>query len=246
VKAIVLAAGVARRLAPLTERTHKCLLEVGGRPLLGRMLSALEWAGVRETVLVVGHCADQVRAVARDRAGAMRVRYVDNPDYTRGSALSLYAARAHLREPALVMDADVLFPREFLRRLLGSPAPSAFLIDRGFEDSGEEVKYYTRGDRVIALGKKVVPETWEQVGEGIGFFKCGAEAGPALVRRLEQVIREGDGLNEYEDALHLLVGERHAGWMDVTGLPWTEIDFAEDLRRARDEVLPHVVRLDGE
>jgi choline kinase len=245
VKAIVLAAGVARRLAPLTDRTHKCLLEVGGRPLLARMLSALEAAGVRETVLVVGHCADQVRAVGRDKLGAMRIRYLENTDYTRGSALSLYAARAHLREPALVMDADVLFPGEFLRRLLRATAPSAVLVDRNFQDTGEEVKYYTRGDRVIALGKKVVPDAWEQVGEGVGFFRCGAEAGPVLIRLLEQVIRDGDGLDEYEDALHLLVGERHVGWVDVTGLPWTEIDFAEDLRRARDEVLPHVVRLDG-
>ena len=244
-KAIILAAGVARRLAPLTDRTHKCLLPVGNRPVLTRMLSALESVGVGETVLVVGHYADQVRAVAGDKLGAMRVSYVDNPDYTRGSALSLYAARAHLGEPALVMDADVLFPREFLRRLARAAAPSAFLIDHGFQDTGEEVKFYTRGDRVIALGKKVVPESWEQVGEGVGFFKCGAEAGPELVRLLEQVLREGDGLNEYEDALHLLVMRRHVGWVDVTDLPWTEIDFAEDLRRARDEVLPHVVRLDG-
>jgi len=98
---------------------------------------------------------------------------------------------------------------------------------------------------VIALGKKIVPESWEQVGEGIGFFKCGAEAGPEFVHLLEQVIRDGDGLSEYEDALHLLVARRHVGWVDVTGLPWTEIDFAEDLRHARDEVLAHVVRLDG-
>jgi choline kinase len=245
VKAIILAAGVARRLAPLTDRTHKCLLPVGDRPLLARMLAALESVGVGETVLVVGHCADQVRAVAGDKLRAMPISYVDNPDYTRGSALSLYAARAHLGEPALVMDADVLFPREFLRRLTRAAAPSAFLIDHGFQDTGEEVKFYTRGDRVIALGKKVVPESWEQVGEGIGFFKCGAEAGPELVRLLGQVIRESDGLSEYEDALHLLVMRRHVGWVDVTGLPWTEIDFAEDLRRARDEVLPHVVRLDG-
>jgi L-glutamine-phosphate cytidylyltransferase len=245
VNAIILAAGVARRLAPLTDHTHKCLLDVGGRPLLSRMLAALADVGVRQTVLVVGHFADQVRATAGDRVGAMRLRYVDNPDYAKGSALSLYAARAHLREPVLVMDADVLFPRDFLRRLVAAAPPSAFLVDRAFEDTGEEVKYYLRGDRVIALGKKVVPESWQQVGEGIGFFKCGAEAGPELIRRLEQVIREGDGLNEYEDALHLLVGSRHVGWVDVTGLPWTEIDFAEDLRRARDEVLPRVVRLDG-
>lgn len=244
-KAIVLVAGVARRLAPLTDKTHKALLPVGGRPLLDRMLGALAELGVRETVLVVGHCAEQVRRLAGDRRGRMAVRYVDNPDYTRGSVLSLYAARAHLTEPALVMDADVLFPRELLRRLLAAPAPSALLLDRGFQDTGEEVKLYTRGDRVIALGKKVVPEAWETVGEGVGFFKCGAEAGPEFVRLLRKVIEEGDGLNEYEDALHMLLGTRHVGWVDVTGLPWTEIDFAEDLRRAEADVLPHVVRLDG-
>ncbi len=244
-RAIILAAGIARRLAPLTDRTHKCLLPVGDRPLLGRMLGALDAAGVPEAVLVVGHYADQVREVAERSAGRMRLRTIANPAYAKGSALSLYAARAHLTEPALVMDADVLFPREFLRRLLAAPAPSAFLIDRAFQDTGEEVKFYTRGERIVALGKKVVPESWDVVGEGVGFFKCGAEAGPELIRLLERVIVDGNGLNEYEDALHLLVHQHHVGWVDVTGLPWTEIDFAEDLRRARDEVLPHVVRLDG-
>jgi choline kinase len=244
-KAIILAAGMARRLAPLTDHTHKCLLMVGDRPLLSRMLDALAAVGIREAVLVVGHCADQVRAAAGSRWGRMPVRYIDNPQYPKGSVLSLYAARQHLTEPAIIMDADVLFPREFLRRLLQAPAPSAFLLDQGFQDTGEEVKYYTRGDRVIALGKKVVPESWELVGEGVGFCKCGAEAGPELVRLLERVIAEGDGLNEYEDALDLLAARRHMGWVDVAGLPWTEIDLAEDLRRARDEVLPHVVRLDG-
>jgi choline kinase len=244
-KAVILAAGVARRLAPLTDTTHKALLPVGGRPLLTRMLTALERAGIEETVLVVGHCADQVRATAGTRRGRMALRYIDNPRYTKGSVLSLYAARDHLREPVLVMDADVLFPQEVLRRLLAAPAPSALLIDRGFQDTGEEVKLYTRGDRVIALGKKLVPEAWDSVGEGVGFFKCGAEAGPELVRMLEKVIAEGSELSEYEDALHLLLAARHVGWADVTGVPWTEIDFVEDLRRAEADVLPRVVRLDG-
>lgn len=244
-RAVVLAAGVARRLAPLTDGTNKCLLPVGDRPLLARMLDALAWAGVAETVLVVGHCADQVRALAGRRWRRMRVDYVHNPAYARGSCLSLWAARDYLAEPALVMDADVLFPREFLRRLLDAPVPSAFLVDTALVDTGEEVKYYTRGARVIALGKKAMPETWERVGEGVGFFRCGAEAGPEVVRHLERVIADSAGRSEYEDALHLLVQGRYVGWVDVTGLPWTEIDFAEDLQRARDEVLPRILALDG-
>jgi len=245
VNAIILAAGVARRLAPLTDRTHKALLPVGGRPILSRMLSALEAVGIKKSVLVVGHCADQVRALAGARVGRMAVEYVPNPEYAKGSVLSLYAARAHLREPALVMDADVLFPREFLRRLLAAPAPSALLLDRGFSDTGEEQKAYTRGDRVMALGKKIVPDAFEAVGESVGFYKIGVEAGPVFVRQMEKVIAEGDSLNEYEDALNFLFAERHVSWVDVTGLPWTEIDYVEDLRRAEADVYPHVARLDG-
>jgi L-glutamine-phosphate cytidylyltransferase len=244
VNAIILAAGVARRLAPITDKTHKALLPVGGRPLLLRMLGALADAGIRESILVIGHCGDQVRSVAGNRLGRMAIRYVENPEYTKGSVLSLYAARAHLAEPVLVLDADVLFPREFLRRLLAVPAPSALLLDKGFADTGEEVKLFTRGDRVIALGKKTLPEAWETVGEGVGFFKCGAAAGPEFVRAMEHVIATGDGLNEYEDALHILLQRTHVGWVDVTGLPWTEIDFAEDLQRAEDDVLPKVRALD--
>lgn len=243
-KAIVLAAGVARRLAPLTDHTHKCLLPIGGRHLLDRMLDALAAAGIDETVLVVGHCQDQVRAAAGARRGAMRVSYVDNPQYQKGSILSLWCARETLlRDSTLVMDADVLFPADFLRRLIGCPAESALLLDRGFTDTGEEVKLYGIGDRVIALGKKFVPERWEVVGEGIGFFKCGRPHAPEYVRLLGESIEETGGTNEYEDALHRLLARVPVGWVDVTGMPWTEVDFAEDLRRAESQVLPRIERV---
>ena len=243
-KAIVLAAGVARRLAPLTDHTHKCLLPVGGRSLLDRMLDSLAANGVQETVLVVGHCQDQVRSAAGSSRGSMRIAYVENPDYQKGSILSLWRAREALRsDHTLVMDADVLFPDRFLRGLLDAPAPSALLLDRGFHDTGEEVKLYAVGSRVIALGKKFVPETWEVVGEGIGFFKCGAAHADEYVRLMEESIQETGGANEYEDALHRLLARVPVGWVDVTGLPWTEVDFAEDLRRAEVSILPQIESL---
>lgn len=243
-KAIILVAGVARRLAPLTDHTHKALLPVGGRSLLDRMLDALAASGVAESVLVVGHCQDQVRRVAGRARGPMRVTYVENPDYQKGSILSLWCARATmLSDSTLIMDADVLFPDRFLTRLIAAPAPSALLLDRGFQDTGEEVKLYAVGDRVIALGKKFVPEAWEVVGEGIGFFKCSAAHAPEYIRLLEESIQETGGANEYEDALHRLLARVPVGWVDVTGLPWTEVDFAEDLRRAETQVLPLIESL---
>ena len=243
--AIILAAGVARRLAPLTDHTQKSLLPVAGRAILARMLDALHSVGVRRVVIVVGHCADQVRALAATAPAGMAVECIDNPAYQKGSSLSLYCARAVItHEPTLIMDADVVFPREFLRRLVDAPAAQTFLIDESFTDTGEEVKIYVQGGRVIALGKKVVPRAWDRVGEGIGFFKCGPDAGHQLIGLLEQVIEDSQGMCEYEDALHLLVSRQRVEAVSVTGLPWTEVDFAEDMRRAQSEIFPAIAKLE--
>lgn len=243
--AVILVAGRAQRLAPLTDRTHKGILPIGGRPMLAWMLDALHSAGIRRAVLVVGHCADQVEAVAANGPDGMAIEFRYNPEYAKGSALSLYAAREVLHGDTLIMDADVVFPREFLFRLLRSPEPNALLIDRAFRDTGEEVKIYVQAGRVIALGKKVVPESWDFAGEGIGFFKCGPRAGAMLPGLLEQVIADSGGACEYEDALHLLVGRERVGAIGIAGLPWTEVDFVEDLHRARVEIFPRIARLDA-
>ncbi len=241
--AVILVAGRAQRLAPLSDRTHKALLPVGGRPILAWMLEALHGAGVRRAVLVVGHCADQVVAVAAQAPAGMAIDSALNPEYAKGSALSLYAARAALLGPTLIMDADVVFPPEFLVRLLRSPEPNALLIDESFEDTGEEVKIYVRAGRVTALSKKVQPDTWDTVGEGVGFFKCGPRAGRVLVDLLEQVIAESNGECEYEEALHLLVGRERVAALGIAGLPWTEVDFAADLHHAQTVVFPRIARL---
>jgi len=245
-QAIILAAGAARRLAPLTDRTNKCLLPVGGRSLLDRMLEGLAATGIDSATIVVGHGQDQVRAAAATQRGAMAIRFVENPEYRKGSILSLWAARdVLLADDCLVMDADVLFPVTFLTRLVAAPAASALLLDRGFKDTGEEVKLFALGDRIIALGKKVVPERWDALGEGVGFFKCGRAHAPEYVARLAASIADTGGANEYEDALHDLLARVPVGWVDVTGLPWTEVDFVEDLRRAESSVLPEIERLAG-
>ena len=133
-KAVILAAGVGRRFGPLPERQPKCLLPVGGSTLLERMLDALEAVGAREAVLTVGHCQDQIRALIGKRSGRLPVRYIENPEYAKGSLRSLWAVRSELSGNCLVMDADVLFPPELLRRLVAASAPSAFLLDESFTE----------------------------------------------------------------------------------------------------------------
>src|SRR6266568_4992701 len=123
---IRLRTGYYRHREGMNEPEHKvtAIILAAGVAILARMLDALHAVGVRRVVIVVGHCADQVRALAATAPSGMTIECIDNPAYQKGSSLSLYCSRDVIRrEPTLIMDADVVFPREFLRRLLGSAAP---------------------------------------------------------------------------------------------------------------------------
>ena len=244
--AIILAAGGACPPAPLTEAPQKAVLHVGGRAVLAWMLDHLRAVGVAHAVVVAGRDAKQVRAVvARARRG-LRVQVLEDPDPSRGSATSLYEARDFLGAgPTLILNGGVVFPRELLRRLVEAPAANALLSDRAVAHTGQEVRIYTRANRVVAVGRTVVPRRWDAVGAAVGFSKCGASAGLGLAALLEHVIANSDGECDYEAALHLLVSERLVRAVDVTGLPWADIDLPEGLRRAERVVVPIIQGLDG-
>lgn len=114
---LVLAAGVGKRLAPLTDERPKGLLELGGRSLLARLLDGLQAAGVRETALVVGYQQEAIRAHLGTAHRGMPLRYLENPAYTRGPLLSLWTGRAEFeRDDVVLADGDVLFAPPLLER----------------------------------------------------------------------------------------------------------------------------------
>lgn len=116
-KAVVLAAGMGRRLGPAVDQA-KPLLPVAGRPILVRTLENLAAAGVRETVLVVGHLADEVRAAIGGTFDGMTVHYVESDCYrTTNNAYSLWLARGHLDQDVYLVEGDVVFDRELLDAL---------------------------------------------------------------------------------------------------------------------------------
>src|SRR5437899_2836456 len=93
-KAIVLAAGVGKRFKEITDQRPKCLIEIQGKTLLERTLSALGAAGVREAVVVIGYRGEMIEQQIGPRCAGVRVRYVFNARYDKGAILSLWTDRA--------------------------------------------------------------------------------------------------------------------------------------------------------
>jgi choline kinase len=236
-KAVILAAGIGQRLGI----DHpKCLLAFGGVTLLDRHLDNLARLGVEEVVLVLGHRSERVEAALRRRSG---IRTLVNPDYRQGSVVSLWRARDELRagSDVVLMDADVLYGLPLLERLLASPIANCFLLDRDFEPGPEPVKLCVREGRLVEFRKALVPGLrYDYAGESVGFFRFSACAAAELAGLTEDYVRDGLVEAPYEEAIRdLLLNEpQDFGFEDITGLPWIEIDFPDDIRRAEQAIVP--------
>lgn len=242
-KAIILAAGVGKRLAHAADHRPKCLLRVDGRSLLERSLATLDATGVREAVIVIGYRGEQIRAEISERYAGVTVRYIHNPRYEQGAILSLWSARQEFDDDVLIMDADVLFPIRLLRRLVTSPQPSCFLLDASSPNTGEEQMLLTRSGRVETIVRGGSGD-YDVVGESVGFLKVARADAPLLASVLDDFVACGRHTLEHEDAFPVFLAQRPVGFERVDDLPWTEIDFPEDLERAARDILPEIERLD--
>ena len=238
-KAVILAAGRGRRLDVLTRHHPKCLIDVGGKPLLYRYFDALAHLGVTRICIVVGYKQERVReAVASYPAGA-DVTFLGNSEFERGSIISLWTARESMDDDVVIMDADVLFHPAVLERLLNSSHANALLMDETVLQQTEECMVVVRQGRVTALSKHV-PAEYDLVGEGVGFLRVERAAVPRLLQSVETRVNQGLLDMEYEDALENFFREVPVGVEKIGGLPWIEIDFPEDLERAKREILPRL------
>jgi choline kinase len=244
-KAVMLAAGVGRRLyGDDNDNLPKALLEFDGRTLFERHVRILLDNGIDELVVVVGHRKEDILAEADRVAPAGFVRPVFNPRYKEGPILSLWAARQAMREggDVLFMDADVLYHPEMMNRLLRSPHRTCFIIDRDFEPGAEPVKLCIKGGVPVDFGKKVTAD-YEIVGEWPGFLRMSADIAGKVAAAAGDFVRAGRVDVTYEEAMRAVLVSEPPGafaFVDITGIPWIEIDFPSDLLRAEKIVYPLV------
>ena len=238
-RTLILAAGRGRRLGGGDAQMPKVLLEFGGETLLARHLRLLEAVGADRVSIVVGYRREAIAAELERIGRRDGVELIENNDWQQGSVVSLDRGASILdgEAPVVLMDGDVIYDHRLLQRLLGGRHPGTLLLDREIEPGDEPVKICVAGGhRIVDFAKRpVVASDWH--GESVGFFRFA----PALARRLaERGPRGGPGRGHHDgirgaDPLPDPGGCTNGtlfGFEDVTGLPWTEIDFMEDVTKA--------------
>ncbi len=117
--ALLLAAGTGSRLRPLTLNAPKCLTEVGGIPILARLIDNLRSQGIKRLVVVTGYLDHRVREFLQRNAIDIHVDYIFNPDYqTTNNIYSLWLARQAIQEPFVLIESDLIFHTSMLNDML--------------------------------------------------------------------------------------------------------------------------------
>ncbi len=249
-KAIIVAAGRGRRLGPETDDIPKCMVKVGGRPILHRQVEALRAAGADDLVIVRGYLGDRITPPAPPPA-----RFVENPAWAENNILASLMYAEHEQPGGFLFSySDIVFAHEHARRVAAADGAVALVIDRRWRDAYEgrqlhpvseaelaRVEDGPGGPRVTRVGKKLVAAD-EAAGEFIGLARFSEEGAAGLAEVWREALRGGLDQpfgaaatlrNAYlSDALNALAAR---------GVPlvpvfidgrWREIDTEEDLARA--------------
>src|SRR5574344_2309408 len=118
--AVILAAGMASRLRPLTDDRPKCLLQVGNRCLLQRTVDALVSAGIGEIVVVTGYRGNMIRDFLNGHYRDVQFHFIDNPDYpTTNNIYSLWLTKSFVAgKDFILLDSDILFDPQIIKVML--------------------------------------------------------------------------------------------------------------------------------
>ncbi len=231
---VILAAGMAKRLRPLTDERPKCLLTVGSRTLLQRTVDSLVGAGITELVVVTGYRAEMVRDFLRAHYPTLTIHFLHNADYANNNNIfSLWMTRPYTEgQDFLLLDSDILFDPQIIPTLLRTEG-SALSLNR-HELGDEEIKVIVDDkNQVLEISKTCSPQ--EAIGESVGIEKMTAEYSSALFPELEQMI-EREGLVDvfYERAFERLIPQGHTFQVvDTTQLFSIELDTVEDFENAK-------------
>jgi choline kinase len=244
-RAIILAAGRGLRLQlPEDQQLPKCLLRFGSMSLLERHLHMLKNAGIDEVVLALGFRHPLVELELDRLDWRPRPEIVLNQRFELGSVLTVHTAADALTRGGgvLLMDADVLYDERIMRALVAGERPvNRVLLDRDFETGDEPVKLCVRNGVPIELRKQLAPDLkFDTIGESVGFFRFD-EAGARRLAALVAAYVASDRANmPHEEAVRDLLQEGSQSFevTDITGAPWIEIDYSEDVARAAGEVMP--------
>ncbi len=256
-KCVILAAGISKRLRPMTNDTPKCLLKVGGIPLLERIVRELLSLEITEIAIVVGYKDDAIRRFLRRKFADVSISLIRNPRFrSTNNAYSLLLAREFCLHQApgpikrgrkksvpdqsvLLLDSDIVFSRRLVAHMIDARGANRVAVRVAGKHNDEEMRVrIDRYSNIREISKNVPFRS--TYGESIGIEIFSPRSTVRLFSILDERMRGGNGRSEYyEAAFQQMVDEGISlKAIDISLFPTAEIDTKEDIEYAEHTLIP--------
>lgn len=235
-QAVILAAGMGKRLKELTRDNTKCMVEVNGVTLIDRMLHQLEQQNLSRIVIVVGYEGTKLMDYIHTLDIRTPIVFVQNPIYNKTNNIySLYLAREYLcMEDTLLLESDLIFEDSVLDVLLGDPRDTLALVDK-YESWMDGTCVILNEDdtiRTFVPGKHFRFEEIKNYYKTVNIYKFGRQFSVTQYVPFLEAYQAALGVNEYyEQVLRVITTLDDCGIKAkrLSGQHWYEIDDVQDL-----------------
>lgn len=235
-QAIILAAGMGKRLGEYTQNNTKCMLEVNGVRLIDRVLSSLYSSSVSRIIIVVGYMGQNVKDYVGNDYKGIPIEYVDNPIYDKTNNIySLYLASKYmLEEDTLLLESDLIFSPAVIKKILTDSFPNIALVDK-YEswmdgtvvtiDENRRITHFIDKDHFKFDEIKDYYKT-------VNIYKFSQEFSSKYYVPFLAAYSTALGNNEYYEQVLRVILHLHDAPLEalpLDGEPWYEIDDVQDL-----------------
>lgn len=225
-KAIILAAGKATRLLPLTKDTPQCLLNINKKTILEIQIENLKRSGIDDITVITGYLSDKVE----DFCKKIGIKVLFNPFYeVSGMAGTLYVAKEELKKGFIFLYSDVLFDPIIIKKLLENKGGICLSIKKN--EIREEAEKVIELNGVIKSISKV--KTGNENGEFIGIAKFSESEAKKLISGLGNILKININIPFIKLIDNLIKKKKIITACDIKDSKFVDIDFPEDLEKAK-------------
>ena len=248
--ALMLAAGMGKRLGRYTQNGTKCMVQVNGKALIEYAIEALVKAGIKKFTLVTGYRSDVLKNFIKSRFNeknlcGMKIEYIENPVYDKTNNIySLYLAKDVLiQDDTILLESDLIFEDKILEDIIKSPDKDLAIVSY-FEPWMDGTCTIMDSDRNIVGMLDKANFRWADIGKyykTVNIYKLSKEFSKQYYIPFLEAYQTAFGKNEYYETvlkvLTLLDSKKIKGF-EVRGDQWYEIDDPADLAIAETRFAP--------
>jgi L-glutamine-phosphate cytidylyltransferase len=230
-EAVILAAGVGKRLLPLTKKCPKCLVDINGETILQRIVTSCFAFGIKDFKVAVGHGREAMYLAKKQLENKLpiTITLVENLNYdTTNTGVSLSIALGTVKGDSIIVNGDIVFDPKILKEIMRQKT-TAIVVDNVKTLSQESFKVQTVDNKIVLMGKDIPLNQANGEFTGISLIK------KQDINKFKSILRkmtEKDKNSYYDFAFQKLASLQPISFVFTNGLKWTEIDTREDLDSA--------------